>query len=744
LIFPSRISAQNSAGLDVAVFDPRQAAVSDATVVLQGLSPASDELAPASGGDGHYRFDVPPGRYRLTITHAFLRRTERELTLDAGQRRDLRVALQLEPLAQSVLVSADALAIAATAASEPAAVITREEMNSRQSTRIAQLLTTQPGITVTQADSAGGATSLFLDGGNSNFTKVLVDGVTLNQPGGAIDLSNFTLDNIEKIEIVRGAQSALTGSDAMTGVVEALTHRGSTRTPQLLLEGEGGTFATGRGMARVSGLAGRLDYSAAAGYFSTRGQSPNNRFLNRTLSGNFGLRVGEEGSVRLILRNNTSDAGAPGQTAFTPPNLDQHNALQHFTAGLAWEGSTGSHWQHRLAGSETYIRQVFDNPLGDFFTSPDPFFTCFSPLSPGAVPSPYCDFTYTARNQFNRAGFQAQTSYVAARGSLTAGYAYEVENASLNSLAGGHARRNNQAGFLAGRWEVLARMVVNAGFRVEDNDSFGSKVVPRAGLAFTPRTGGEIIGATRLRFSYGEGIKEPRLDQTFGTDVCNPGNPGLLPEQSRTIYAGVEQRLARDRVRVSADYFDSRFRDIVSFTFCFPGGPCPVVPPGSCPFGFGTFFNTDLARARGTTISAEARVNSHLSLNGNYTLDDTRVLQSPNAFDPAQTPGNRLIRRPVHSGNIMLSTRMGRLDSTFTARFVGRRTDSDFLFPPLNLTSNPGYATFNLAANFRIDSHATAFGRVENLSGQHYQEILGYPALGRAAYAGMRFTFGGE
>jgi vitamin B12 transporter len=262
-------------------------------------------------------------------------------------------------------------------------------------------------------------------------------------------------------------------------------------------------------------------------------------------------------------------------------------------------------------------------------------------------------------------------------------------------------------------------------------------------VAFTPRTGGELIGATRLRFTYGEGIKEPRLDQTFGTDICNPGNPALLPEQSRTIYTGIEQRLARDRVRISADYFDSRFRDIVSFTFCFSGGPCPVTPPGSCPFGFGTFFNTDLARARGATISAEARVNRHLSFSGNYTLDDTRVLQSPNAFDPAQTPGNRLVRRPVHSGNLLFSTDIGRLSGTFTARFVGRRTDSDFLFPPLNLSSNPGYATFNLAANFRIDARVTAFARIENLSGKHYQEILGYPALGRAAYAGMRFLFGG-
>lgn len=743
-VSPFHVSAQNTAGLDVALFDPQQATVPDATVVLQGLSPEGTARPAVSTGDGHYRFDAPPGRYRLTIVHVSLRRWERDVTLEAGTRRELHVTLQLEPLSQNVLVSAEALAITTAAASEPAAVITREEIDRRQFVRLGQLLATQPGMTTVQADSAGGTTSLFLDGGNSTFTKVIVDGITLNQPGGAIDLSDFTLDNIDKIEIVRGAQSALSGSDAMTGVVEALTHRGSTRTPQLQLNGEGGTFSTGRGMARVSGMAGRLDYSAAAGYFTTRGQPPNNRFLNRTLSGNFGLRIGEQGSLRLTLRNNTSDAGAPGQTEFTPPNLDQHNALENFAVGLSWDGSTGEHWQHRLTATETYIRQIFDNPLSDFFTSPDPFGACSSPRSAHAVPSPYCDFTYSARNQLNRAGLEWQTSYVVGRGSFTGGYVYDVENAFLNALSGGHARRNNQAGFVAGRFQVLPRVVVNAGFRVEDNASFGTSVVPRAGIAVTPRTGGALFGATRLRFTYGEGIKEPRLDQSFGTDICNPGNATLLPEQSRTIYTGVEQRLANDRVRVSADYFDSRFRDIVSFTFCFPGGPCPVTPPGSCPFGFGTYFNTDLARARGATVSAEARVNGHVSLIGNYTLDDTRVLQSPNAFDPAQTPGNRLLRQPVHSGNVVLSTGVGRLNTTFTARFIGRRTDSDFLFPALGLSSNPGYATFNLAGSFRIDARATAFARVENLSGKHYQEILGYPALGRAAYAGMRFTFGGE
>jgi vitamin B12 transporter len=169
-----------------------------------------------------------------------------------------------------------------------------------------------------------------------------------------------------------------------------------------------------------------------------------------------------------------------------------------------------------------------------------------------------------------------------------------------------------------------------------------------------------------------------------------------------------------------------------------------VAPPGNCPFGFGTYFNTDLARARGATISAEVRVNRRLLVSGNYTFDDTRVLESPNSFDPAQSPGNRLIRRPVHSGNIVLSTEFLRFGGTLTGRFVGPRTDSDFLFPPLGLSSNPGYAVFDVAASYRLGAQATVIARIDNLFDQDYQNVLGYPALGRGAYAGLRFTFGGE
>jgi len=492
-----------------------------------------------------------------------------------------------------------------------------------------------------------------------------------------------------------------------------------------------------KGSATLSGATGRFDYSASAGRFDTAGQGINNDFRNLTLGGNFGWRFSDDNSVRLVLRNNTSDAGVAGQTLLTPPNLDQQNALHNFTASANWDFAAGEHWRNHLSGSQSYIHQLFANPLADFFTSPDPFGVCAGqPLAPHAVPSQFCDFTFVTRNQYNRAGFAEQASYLFHGGAVTAGYVYEVENGALGFQNGLHLRRNNQAGYLDARYQFGRRLLVHAGARAEANANFGTRVVPSAGASYAARLGSDFWGATRLRFSYGEGIKEPRFDQTFGTDPCFPGNPNLRPESSRTVHAGVEQTLVSDRVRISVDGFYNRYRNMISFG--------STTGPATCTFGAGTFFNTDLARARGINTNVEAKPAHWLRIAAGYAVDDSRVLRAPNAFDPSEIQGNRLLRRPVHSGNLLLSTSYRRWSGNFAGYFSGHRTDSDFLFPSLGLTRSPGYARFDVATNYEIRHNVTAFGRVENLFDRRYQEIIGFPALGRDFRVGMKFTLGGE
>jgi vitamin B12 transporter len=731
-------SAQSTSILNGTVTDPAGRPVPGVQVTVEKVPgfPGATPAQVVTGDGGRFQFMLSPGTYRLRVTHPQFARVEQLITLAAGETREWRARLELERLSTTVVVTADAQPVSASSATAPVSIISRQQIEQLQAISLGPLLARQTGFSVTRLGRAGSVTSLFLDGGNSNFTKVLVDGTTVNEPGGAIDFSNFTLDNVEKIEIVRGAESALYGSDAMSGVVQIFTHRGDTSRPRFVAEAEGGKFSTARGSGQLSGQAGRFDYSAAASYFTTAGQGVNDGFLNRTLSANFGWKFNSTDALRLTLRNNTSDARAVGQTLFEPPNLDQHDGLRNLSANLSADFATGEHWSHHLAGTEAYDRQLFSNELSDFFVSPDPFGSCAFPRSPQAVPSSqFCDFPFVARNLLNRAGLLAQSSYFFAQGQVTAGYQYEVENAFLSALSDQHARRNNQAGFLDTRWQVWRRVTLSGGARAEANANFGTRVVPRVGAAFALRLSQGLWGPTQLRVSYGEGVKEPRLDQSFGVDPCFPGNAALRPERSRTLNAGVEQTLASERVRVSAGYFYDRFYDMISF------GSMP--PPPGCVLGFaGNYFNTDLARARGVNMTVEARPMRWLTISGNYTFDDSRVLKSPNAFDPATIEGNRLLRRPVHSGNLILNAGFRHMNWNFAGYFTGKRTDSDFL--GLGFTSNAGYARFDLGASFDVRHGVQLFGRIENVFEKQYQEALGYPAYRRAYRLGTKLTLGGE
>ena len=713
---PRDARAQSTATLSGTLLDPSSATIAGVDLSLAPLDSSSGTASfhAQSSPNGHFSFTVPAGRYRLVASHHSFTRREEEYRLAAGETREITLRLELERLAARVVVSAQAEPVVAETVTADFSVVTRAQIEERQAVALTPLLATLPGFSMARNGREGSLSTLFLDGGNSNFTKVLVDGTPVNLPGGFVDFSNLTLDNVDKIEVVHGAESALFGSDAASGVIQIITHRGTTRVPQLTLLGEGGDFSTGHGAAELSGLLKRFDYSAGFAYLGTEGLGTNDRFLNRTISGNFGWRFSESDQLHLSLRNNTSDAGIVGQTLFEPPDTDQHNAQKNFSANLNWEFAAGSHWRHRLAGNEAYFRQLFDNPKSEF---------CFP------FPSFICDFPFTSRNQINRAGFAEQSSYFFRTGAVTAGYQYEVENGRLNTP---HFRRNNQAGFLDAHYQPLPRLTLSAGARAEANDSFGTRVVPRAGVAFVPRLGGGSWGATRLRFSFGEGIVEPSLIQSFSPNPFFLGNPNLRPERSRTIYFGIEQTLASGHLRISSNYFDNRFRDVISF-----GGV--------------TFFNTDLARARGANLAFEASAPHWLTLSGSYTYDDSRVLKSPNASDPAQVAGNRLLRRPAHSGNLNLNAAYRRMTWNLYSYLSGRRADRDFLSnrfvtPCVGpcLTSNPGYARFDLAASYLVRRDVTFFGRIGNLFDRQYQETLGFPTLGRDFRLGMKFTIGGE
>ena len=677
------------------------------TAELEG-SPNAPGVSATSGPDGAYLLRVPPGRYRIHFGHTSFVPRDFVLDLAAGESRALDLRLEIERLSESVVVTANAQPLEANRTPAPVDVLSHQEIEQRQAVSIPDLLQFSPGVAIGRTGAEGGTASVFLNGGNSDFTKVLVDGTPINPPGSAVDFSSLTTENIDKVEVVRGAESAIYGTDSVSGVIQLFTHRGETRVPAFGLYAQGGSYSSARGGGELSGLAGKFDYSAAASYSRTDGQGPNDAFFNRALSGNFGYAFSQTNQLRLSLRNNTSDAGIPGPTLVAPPDLFQGYGQHILSIHARWDLATGPHWRHELNGTESYTRQH------SFATPPD-------------------QFTYDTLLRFNRAGLAAQSTYIARSFSAAAGYQYEVENGGISFVSPGHLRRNNQGGYLDFRYSPLSRLSFDFGIRAEANASFGRRVVPRAGGSYLLHYGKGLFGDTRYRAFYGQGIKEPRFDQTFGTDPCFPGNPHLKPEASKGWSTGFDQKLFSDRLKLSADYFYNRFYDMVSFA------PNPSPNPDFC----GTYFNTDLAFARGVNLASELRMRKWLFVYGNYTYDDTRVLQSENAFgDPALVAGKPLIRRPVHSGSLGINIYYARVNWNFIGYFSGVRTDTNFVNP--SQTNNPGYARFDMAVRYNLIRGFLLTARATNLFDKQYQDVLGYPALGRDYRFGLCYQFSGR
>jgi vitamin B12 transporter len=755
LIFTSTVKVSNAqsrpadsqspdAQLKGSLLDASGGGVGGVQVVAQLVGDVHAHLWKATSTTaGEYSLTLPPGKYHVVFRRQPFVAREFDVDLASGVARAFDLKLELERVSSSVVVTGEGEALPIQQTTASVAVITREDIAARQSVTLPDALLYVPGISIGRTGPEGGTASIFLDGGNSSYTKVLVDGTPVNEPGNAVDFSNFTLDNVDKVEVVHGAESAIYGTDAVAGVIQVITHRGTTRIPEASVFAEGGSFGSGRGGAQLSGLVHGFDYSGAASYFSTAGPDDQNRFLNRTISGNFGYRLGEDNQLRLTLRNNTSSAQTPGQTLLEPPNLDEHTDYHFFSTNARWDFSTGKHWHHQISGAESYNHEFIDNPVQSFFaTDPNAFCPQGNPVA--VATAEFCDFTFQTTNQYNRASLSAQTSYLLANFAATAGYQYEVENATLSFL-GEHLRRNNQGGFLDFRYSPHPRATLDFGARAEANGNFGTRVVPRAGASLALLQGRGFWGETRLRAFYGEGIKEPRFDQSFGSDPCFPGNPALKPESSKTWSAGVEQKLDDNRVKLSGDYFNNLYYNIVSFTFCTlaPGSFCPVTPPPGCPFGFGTFFNTDLGRARGVNLGIEIAPAHWLRVIGSYSYDDSRVVSSPNATDPALIPGSRLIRRPVNSGMLTAIAGWRRVNVTLSGYFTGARTDSDFLgleLPP----RTAGYSRIDLATSYELSRGVSAYVRATNLFDKFYQDALGYPGLGRDVRVGMKYRFGGK
>jgi outer membrane cobalamin receptor len=718
------LAAASAAELKVRVIDPQSAAVAGAQVSL--LNNNGTVLhATISKGDGSTSFgNVPNGEYQVQVLAAGFARLI--ISVTAPRADPITAQLEIGSAAEVVVVTATRTPVPAAESGASVSLLDAAQLQVMQPIDASDAIRFLPGAVVDTSGQRGGLASLFVRGGDSRYNKVLIDSVPVNDSGGTMDFGVVPLSEVSRIEFARGAQSTLYGSDAMTSVVQTFSQTGNTRTPELRFGGDGGNFDTAHGFASVSGARDRWDFNFFGEQFNSAGKGPNDDYSNSLQGANIGLQINRSALLRVRARHANSHTGVQGEWDFNnqpllPPDADQQARTNDLlgSAELTLSGRSG--WQHRLVGFEYNHRRENEDTVPDRGCDLANFI--------------FLDCPFHAVDHFNRAGFDYQGDYAERRWThTTLGYEFEDENAFVGDTTAPpvlHGLRRNHAVY-AQQVMQLKRLSVVAGGRFVHNETFGNKFVPRVASSYLALRGGQFFSGTRLRFSYATGIKEARFEESFATGPGIVPNPHLKAEENRAFETGIEQSFLSGRYAFSAIYFNNLFRNQIDFA---------IIDPTTFT---GEYENIDKSFAQGAEVEFRGHVFRQFSLDAAYNYASTQILEQPFAFDPQHEPGNPLIRRPKHSGSILLSYLGSRWGANLGGSFVGRRPDSDFFVLPTPVDHAAGYARVDLGGWYAINSHITAYANVENALDRRYNEVVGYPALPINFRAGFRFRVGGE
>jgi outer membrane cobalamin receptor len=638
----------------------------------------------------------------------------------------IRITMRVAPIQETLIVSATRTEAPSGQVGASATVFTAADLERLQRPLLADLLTTTPGAMLVRSGGPGTVTSLFVRGGESDYNKVLLDGVPLNEPGGTYFLSNLTTENLERVEVVRGAHSSLFGSDAMSSVIQLFTKRGVSRQPAVTAQIDGGTYDTRHASGGVSGATRRLDYSVGFARFTSDNRVPNSRLENTTFNVNVGIALGASTTVRFIGRGELGHVGTPGQTSFGRPDLDAFSERDDRVGSVSVEQQLGR-LRQRASYSLAASRQQSTNLLAD-----PPYRATFNGLVATRLTN---DFTSDSLSRLKRhhAAYQADVRLSSGGGSgdqrLTLLADWNGERSDVNTGFGDPAiNARDNFGVSAQQQMLWPRIFLTVGGRLERNESFGTAAVPRATVVYVAHQPSGTIGETQIRASAGLGIKEPTMLESFSPSPFFRGNPDLKPERSRSAEVGIEQRFASDRAKVELTYFHNQFRDVITL----------IADPATFE---GQYENVGVTRARGLEAAVQIRPGDAVHLHAAYTLLDSKVLESERPDDALFGLGKPLFRRPRHSGTAGVTINWRRISADLTGVFVGAFLDSDFnLFSP-PLTENEGHTTWDARLAVKLLPQLTGILTVDNLTNRDYSEPFGFQPLLRVIRGGLRVGF---
>jgi iron complex outermembrane receptor protein/vitamin B12 transporter len=778
------------------VLDPLGAPVPGAAVTLvREGSRAADTVADAQGryafhglGEGRYQIDVRANGFAHQLGDPVFVGADGDVVVD------VTLAIGVE---QQVVVTAAATEAPMSQVGASVSVIDRATLDTLAAPDALDAIRLVPGAAVVQSGGRGGLTSVFVRGGASTFTKVLVDGVPANDIGGAFDFGSVATTGLDRIEMLRNANSVLYGSDALAGVIDLTTRRGTSRVPEVTLGLDGGNFGTGREEASIGGAVRRIDYFVDYSHFDTDNDAPNSAYRNDTVAARFGWAVDSRSNVTVTVRHMDVGAGSPNAVGFYGIADDSTLDTDATYVSAALESHLSPRWQTlvRFASMDQGYHTVNPSPTGEPF---DPFDSGFpnylghvvtltgangysvtgqAILDYGGIyPTPY-DADTSRRSVYGQA-----TGHLANWLDLSAGARVDHESGST-IYAGGTpsaTSRTNPGAFVEAR-VALGRAFVTGGVGYDHNAIFKSAVTPRISAAVYLRdpSAAGAFGDTKLTFNAGTGIKAPNIGQELsslyalvrslpggGSSIGAAISP-LGPERSRSVDVGVEQGLWHGRARIRASFFHNRFLDLLEYV---SAGVLPElgIPPAVAEAAGAAYVNSSSYRARGVEVSGTIAAGPALQVTGSYTRLQAVVTDSfaASALAPAFNPefpdvpigaygplvGAPPFRHPANTGSLLVTFTRGPLRASLDGYFAGKADDSTFLSDGFfgnslllpNHDLDAAYQRIDASVAYRVLPRVTWYLRVENLRNQLEQGAFGYPALGRSARTGVTIALGGD
>ncbi|HEV2645652.1 MAG TPA: TonB-dependent receptor [Acidobacteriaceae bacterium] len=677
---------------------------------------------------------------------------------------------------------------------------------------VVDALRQSPGVDVVQLGQMGGATSLFVRGGNSDANKVLIDGIPAEDVGGRFDFGTVSSSGVTGMEIYRGPDSVLYGSDAASSTIAFTTPRGSDPKPVLNYTGSAGNFHTYQNEGTVSGAHKRVDYLFGYSRVDTSNALPMDEYHDGTAVANLGYDITANTPLRFTLRNSDSATGVPDAHDFFGLSAAAKEADQDLYSGVTLEHTSLSAWHNlvrygiarkREQGANFYpVGMPVAGPYGVTYYGNQVTIrgaNGYSATGQAAIgygcagANPTSCFPEKDDSDSNRDEVYYQTDYVLPKHvAALFGFRYEKERGSFNYPTYFEAQAIQRTNFeytaqISGNIE--SRLFYSLGGAVEKNHLYGIAGTPRIGLAYVPvRPGGRLMRGTKLRVNVATGVQEPSLSMDFQslyTQLRAQGSSGLATIKAdgitpirelrtRTLDAGIEQNIYRDKLIFKAGYYHNAFSHQVEYVdagiliqvFQLPAPPAHL---------FGADVGTMAFHAQGIESELDYQPFSRLFLRAGYTYLNAKVDQSfassalsvlPGGYastNPAypnipvgSSPfvGSRPFRRPPNTGFFAAQYTGGKLSASLKGAFASRSDDSTFLdyadlagsnsliLPNRNL--DYGYAKLDANVTYAVRRRVTVFSELDNLLSQQHIGPIGFPALPFTVRSGLKVRIGGE